>query len=148
MTKDSFWPEWDWRSLYGNNSVCVCVSHPLLPALQHSADVLQVVQLLQELEAPLPQLTVLLLLAAPRLLPQAVYHPAEVEQRHAPVGGTLLILFHLQKGEHGWGDSYKNMKCHTESVGFHQLNMMCVSSVFSISIRNTEFNLKVLWSKC
>lgn len=61
-------------------SCCVQTSHPLLPALQHSADVLQVVQLLQQLEAPLPQLTVLLLLATPPLLPQAAHHPAQVGQ--------------------------------------------------------------------
>lgn len=76
------------------------MSHPLLPALQRSADVLQVVHLLQQLQAPFPQLAVLLLLlvlAAPRFLPQAAQHPAQVGQRHAPVGGTLLILFHLQK---------------------------------------------------
>ncbi len=80
--------------------VCVCVSHPLLPALQRSADVLQVVQLLQQLEAPLPQLALalLLLLAAPCPLPHAAHHPAQVGQRHTPVGGTLLILFHLQGG--------------------------------------------------
>lgn len=76
---------------------CVCAPHPLLPALQRSADVLQVVQLLQQLEAPLLQLSVLLLLAAPPFLPQAAQHPAQVGQWHTPVGGTLLILFHLQR---------------------------------------------------
>lgn len=79
------------------------MSHPLLAALQHSADVLQVVELLlQQLQAPLPQLALLLrrplhlLLAAPRFLPQAAQHPAQVGQRHAPVGGTLLVLLHLK----------------------------------------------------
>lgn len=80
------------------------LSHPLLAVLQHSADVLQVVELLlQQLQAPLPQLglllgprpLLLLLAAAPRLLPQAAQHPAQVGQRHAPVGGTLLVLLHL-----------------------------------------------------
>lgn len=74
-------------------------SHPLLPALQSSADVLQAVQLLQQPEAPLHQLALLLLLGAPRLLPQAADHPAQVGQGHAPVGGALLILFHLQRGK-------------------------------------------------
>lgn len=65
----------------------VCASHPLLPALQSSADVLQVlhvVHLLQLLKAPLPQSMLLLLLLfflpTPSILVLAGPHPAQVSQ--------------------------------------------------------------------
>lgn len=72
--------------------LCVCVlSHPLLSALQRSADVSQAGQFLHQLQV------LLLLLTTPRFLPQPTHHPAQVWQRHTPVGGVVLILCRLQR---------------------------------------------------
>lgn len=109
--------------------VCVCASHPLLPALQRSADVLQVVHVFQQLEAPLPHLAFLLLLAAPRLLPQAAHHPAQVGQRRAPVGGTLLILFHLREQREGVSVKRFRFQIRFRKWSVFQIHMLAINKI-------------------
>lgn len=58
----------------------LCASHPLFPALQCSAEVLEAVHLPKQLEAPFPQLgnLLLFLLSTPRFLLQASHQPTQV----------------------------------------------------------------------
>lgn len=102
----------------------LCASHPLLPALQHSAEVLEAVELLQKREASFPQLWNLLL-PAPRLLPQAAHQPAQIGQWYMPVGGTLPIVFHLQWKERSGGSQLEpgsSSKCNCGCDGKDSLS--------------------------